>query len=137
MLTNCMITVYNSYTDQKTGTEKYYRTVIGPVSFRKKSGVLHSRGTREDNYYQIRIPYSQCGRYLPPKQWRIADELLRQSRWTLDENDIIVQGIATIHPKNVSELKELYEIVGVVESVVDNRICNVTERLQHLEVIAK
>ena len=137
MIPNGHITLYNKYTDAATRTEKYQRTVIYDVVWESTKAVSgRSTGVLASNVATIFIPMQRGANYLKPKAWRALSD--KSGKWTLQEGDVIVRGVATDEIEGaytITSLRAEYDEVVTVTSVdaMDQGSANV----QHWEVGAK
>lgn len=133
MIPNGHITIYNRYFESRL--EKYQRTVIRNVTWESTKAVTgRSTGTLASNVATIFILFARGANYLKPKAWQAA----RSGKWTLQEGDVIVRGLATDEITTEYTLKELrveYEDVVTITSVdaMDQGSANV----QHWQVGCK
>ena len=119
MITNTAITVYNKYVDARQ--EKYQRAEILAVLWESAVAIAKRRGADlSANKAVIAIPFSEGAQYSSPKVWLALETLVRETRWTLNEGDVIVRGIVTDEipaDLTLSALKAKYEDVFEIVSV--------------------
>lgn len=129
MLTNCDITVYNKYIENRE--TKYKKSYIKNVHWEDTEGfnILQSGLTSADKS-KIYIPFYSCGEYVTPIEFRKTQE-----GFTLQSEDIIVKGLIDDEFTTVKNLEKNHDYVRLI-TTVDVRDYG-SKDLQHFEVGAK
>lgn len=137
MITNTAITVYNKYIEARA--EKYQRAEILAVLWESSAAVAKRRQANvSTNKAVIAIPFSECGQYSSPTVWQSLEKLVRATRWTLKDGDVVVRGIVTDEISdvfNISALRAKYE--DVLEIVSVDRMDQGSPNTRHWEVGCK
>lgn len=127
MLTNCDVTIFNKYVENRE--TKYKKSFIHNVHWEDSEGfnILKS-GLQSADKSKIYIPFYSCKDYKKPKEFRKNKE-----GFTLQAEDIIVKGI--IEDEYTKDLEKNYDYVRLITSV-DVRDYG-SESMRHFEVGAK
>jgi hypothetical protein len=136
MYTNSNITIYNSYFDKATRTNKYQRTVLYGVFWdcKKAMNRLQS-GLENADEVLIAIPFtvSSNRQYIAPKEFERLDD--KSNHFTLKEEDRIVQGEIDFEiTGKVSDLDKQYEAFTITS--VDTKDFG-SPHMRHWEVGAR
>lgn len=127
MFSNHDITLFNLY--DENGEQRYKRTYIRGVDWQSKQSVtVGDKGLLSADSIKIFIPYDadmDGGEFLKPKAFNRSN---KSNYFTFKEGDIIVKGLIDfeltgVRPNTVKYLKELYDDVATIISVLD---CEVT-----------
>lgn len=127
MFNNYDITLFNLY--DENGEQKYKRTYIRGVDWQCKQAVTVSdKGLNSADVTKVFIPYDadmEGEKFLKPKDFYRSN---KSNYFTFKEGDIIVKGIIDfeltgVKPNTVKYLKELYDDVATIISVLD---CEIT-----------
>lgn len=127
MFNNYDITLFNLY--DENGEQRYKRTYIRGVDWQSKQSVtVGDKGLLSADSIKIFIPYDadmDGGEFLKPKAFNRSN---KSNYFTFKEGDIIVKGIIDfeltgVKPNTVKYLKEFYDDVATIISVID---CEVT-----------
>lgn len=91
MLTNADITIFNQYADQKEKKIIYIPHYLEHVWFHTdQKSTVSDGGIACADDYKIRIPYAECGDWIPPNDYR---ELASPGvNWTVQNGDIFIRG---------------------------------------------
>lgn len=91
MLTNADITIFSQYADQKEKKVIYIPHYIEHVWFHTdQKSTVSDGGIASADDYKIRIPYAECGDWIPPNDYR---ELASPGvNWTVQNGDIFIRG---------------------------------------------
>lgn len=121
MTTNADITIYNREYDSKSRIDIWHRTVIRNVWFYVDNKVSQTdSGLKSANICKIRIPEGSPEKeYLDPENYAAAES--KDTYWTLQEDDIVVQGVCLQEISRPADLQELHKKYWKVISWSDNR----------------
>lgn len=121
MTTNADITIYNREYDSKSRIDIWHRTVIRNVWFYVDNKVSQTdSGLKSANICKIRIPEGSPEKgYLDPENYAAAES--KDTYWTLQEDDIVVQGVCLQDITRPANLQELHKKYWKVISWSDNR----------------
>ena len=118
VLTNATITIFNRFPSREEGTFIYVPHTIPRVWFHtnQKSSVSE-RGLSSADEYKIRIPYEECGGWLPENDFR---ELANPGgHWTVQNGDFFL--IGNWNKGAVKGIKEIEkEFSGTVGKVLSH-----------------
>lgn len=91
MLTNAAITIFNQYPERITKKMVFIPHHIENVWIhtKQKTAVVDG-GLQSADEYLIRIPYEECGEWLPPNDFRESGNLNRN--WTVQNGDFFIVG---------------------------------------------
>lgn len=127
MLTNTDITLYNKFFDKADKCIKYKRSYLKGVNYRVRDSVsVSGKGVSAKNEVVIYIPFSIYAgekKYLKPKKYEVLDELEKENYFTLNNGDIVVNGIIDFEltgekTNNFKTLNEIYDDVSVISTVI-------------------
>lgn len=137
MITNTAITIYNKYIEGRA--EKYQRAEILAVLWESAAAIAKRRkADLSANKAVLAIPFSECTYYSSPKVWQSLETLVRATRWTLQEGDVVVRGIVTDEITSeftLSALRAKYD--DVLEIVSVSRMDQGSPNTHHWEVDCK
>lgn len=127
MLTNCDITIFNKYVENKE--TKYKKSYIEKVHWEDRKGAnIISSGLMSADQTTVYIPYSSCQNYISPKNFKI-----NKNGFTLEPEDIIVRGKILEDFTTIKNLEKKHDYVRVITTVDNYNFGN----LKHFEVGAK
>lgn len=136
MYTNSNITIYNSYFDKVTRTDKYQRTILYGVFWDCKKTVNRIQsGLENADEVFIAIPFAVTSnrQYIAPKEFERLDD--KSNHFTLKEEDRIVQGEIDFEiTGKVSDLDKQYEAFTITS--VDTKDFG-SPHMRHWEVGAR
>lgn len=121
MTTNTDITIYNREYDPKTRLDIWHRTVIENVWFKTDNKVQHTdSGLKSSDAYKVRIPEESPSKtYLDPEAYAKAEN--KDRYWTLQLDDIIVEGKCTLEIEKPADLTATHKRYLKITSWSDNR----------------
>lgn len=130
MLTNCNITIYNKYIENRE--VKYQKSYIYGVHWEDSEGVnVLSSGIESGDTATIFIPFYNGENYLKPKSFYRN----RLDNFTLQHEDIIVKGIIEDDFVSVKELEKTFDDVRMITKV--DTLDFGSKNMRHWEVGAK
>lgn len=136
MYTNSNITIYNSYFDKATRTNRYQRTTLYGVFWDcKKAANKVVSGLENADEVFIAIPFavSSNRKYIAPKAFEKLDD--KTGYFTLREEDRVVQGEIDLEiTGKVSDLDKQYEAFTITS--IDTKNFG-SPHMRHWEVGAK
>ena len=128
------VTLYNGFRNGASPDKAWIRTVIKGVSWEDHSmATITDSGVKQGGAYDIIIPITadfEGKTYLPDKLFQKVE--YKSQYFTINEEDMIVRGIATIPPDDVDLLKRLeneYSDAATIMTWEDN--CRGAIQLQH------
>lgn len=126
MLTNCDVTIYNKYTENRE--TKYKKSYIKNVHWedRKGTNVIQS-GLETADQSIVYIPFASGEAYQKPKDFK-----KNLKGFTLQAEDILVKGLIEDEFTTIKNLEKAYDDVRVITKV-DTRDYGSFD-LQHWEV---
>lgn len=121
MLTNASLTIFNRFPDGQSRKFVYIPHYIPNVWFHTDQKVSVGDGElKSADIYRIRIPYSECGDWLPPNDF--ADLTDSAGKWTVQNGDFFIVG--EWPGKIVSGIEEIKKefsgVVGRINSHSEN-----------------
>lgn len=121
MMTNTDITIYNREYDSENRINIWHRTVIRDVWFHVDNKVSQTdSGLKSANICKIRIPENSPKKeYLDPESYAAAEN--KDGYWTIQEDDIVVQGTFAWEITRPADLQGLHKRYWKVISWSDNR----------------
>lgn len=138
MKANCVVTLYNHYTNPDTERVAYKRTVIKNVNWQEyqKTSVTE-KGLLSANQINVFVPFNsdfEGKEYIGPKEYRGLSNEDKEKYFTFDNDDYIVKGEID-ESLTVDTLKKKYDNVMTVISVL---ICdNCSNSMKHYELAGK
>lgn len=136
---NDTVTLYNYYQDKLTRVDKWRRTVLKGVMWRRTTTKTVSDSQIQiDDSVSVTIPYREG--YLPPKQYAKLPNDEMGNYWTLNSDnnlDVMVLGeldIDVTDDYTITNLKKDYDDVVTISAVSDNARTN---HLKHWKVSGK
>lgn len=129
MLTNCDVTIYNKYIENRE--TKYKKSYIKNVHWEDSEGfnILQSGLTSADKS-KIYIPFYSCEDYKTPIEFKKSKE-----GFTLKSEDVIVKGLIKDEFTTVKDLEKNHDYVRLI-TTVDVRDYG-SENMKHFEVGGK
>lgn len=122
MLTNTNITIYNRKYNVTTRLYEYKSTQISNVSwwYDDKSS-LQADGMKNADTYRVRIPIASkpSKTYVESVAYKSTTDV--SSKWTLEKDDLVVQGFVSDTITSIADLKAKYQNVFKVVSFADDR----------------
>lgn len=121
MITNAVLTIFNQFPDRENKKMIFVPRKLDSVWFHtdQKSSV-GTDGLSSADEYKIRVPYSLCGSWMPPEEFRELSE--PGDHWTVQNGDLFIVGEWT--GDNISGIAELkksfFGVVGTVLSHSEN-----------------
>lgn len=121
MTTNADITIYNREYDPESRSDIWHHTVIRNVWFHVDNKVSQTdSGLKSANICKIRIPEkSPEKKYLDPESYAAAES--KDGYWTIQEDDIVVQGACPWEITRPADLQGLHKRYWKITSWSDNR----------------
>lgn len=119
MLTNTEITIFNCFPDKDSKKFVYIPHYIPSVWFHTDQKVsATSGGMVSADSYQIRIPYSECSKWVSPSEFTALTETY--GRWTVQNEDLFIVGqwYGSAQVSGIEEIKR--EFSGVVGKVLSH-----------------
>lgn len=91
MMTNAEITIFNRFPDKESKKFVYIPHFIDHVWFHtdQKSSVSDGGISSADDY-KIRIPFSECGDWIPPNDFKDLES--PSANWTVQNGDLFIRG---------------------------------------------
>lgn len=118
VLTNASLTIFNRFPDSQSRKFVYIPHYIPNVWLHKDQKVsVGDGGLKSADAYKIRIPYSECGDWLPPEDFTgLTDP---EGKWTVQNGDFFLVGAWPGEEINgIEEIKK--EFSGVIGRVLSH-----------------
>lgn len=91
VLTNASLTIFNRFPDGQSRKFVYIPHYIPNVWFHTDQKVsVGDGGLKSADVYKIRIPYSECGDWIPPNDF--AELANPEGKWTVQNGDFFLVG---------------------------------------------
>ena len=122
MRSNANITLYNKWYNPLTQREEYFRICIPSVSWNDRTAVrlISGGGSIAQDKTVIYMPYARgTSTFVVPKVWTELED--KSTKWTLQEDDIIVLGTldqdlsADYTPADLAEEYDSIRTISVVQ----------------------
>lgn len=121
MLTNASLTIFNRFPDGQSRKFVYIPYYIPNVWFHTDQKVsVGDGGLKSADIYRIRVPYSECGDWLPSNDF--ADLTDPEGKWTVQNGDFFIVGEWTGNKvSGIEEIKKEFSgVVGRINSHSEN-----------------
>lgn len=131
MLTNTDITIFNAFPDKKSKKIVYVPYYVDAVWFYEdqKTEIVNG-GLGSVDVYKIRIPYEQCGNWIPAVEFRKKSNV--SGEWTVQNGDFFMVG--SWNGGNVSGIDEIRKKASGIVGKVLNHSGNFFGGSKHIRI---